>query len=533
MTSFIMSEYPEHIALIGCGFTGTSAFFQLVDRYPVRAITIFEASGKFGPGYPYDVDECADYLMNNTNDSLGIVPWNRRAFWNWLQGRRDLVANPEARGHVPRRVFGLFLESVFQATQTLATVKGITVTTVSAEVKHALEDEQGNVHLEWDTGRTVVDAALLTTGRCPDAHLCDPPPSDSPARYVDNHVGNDALDTLPLDAQVHVVGASLSAYDVVNRLFSPTTGARFERRENGTLGFIAGNNRRRVVLCSRTGRLKRMQSRRPSFPKAKHFTLEALRALAPPGCLQLKNVLQLIQKEAQAYGVPFDPSVFGPQYRACENEAQVNTRAGVLLAEGLSAACASPSGNFLVDLFDAAQLTLWDVFAEALLAPEQEDLYRRQYETAALSYAAPCPIPTAERLLALHRSGQLEVMAGVRDVTLAANGSHYRIKHTFGVATATVVVNATGGVDRRVTSMRQSPLIQSLVERRLLRPYQRGGAAKNGAAVDMKTFRAHGARNIYVTNMLLWGPGFFTSSAFMMATVVERALAAMSKSVED
>ncbi len=50
-----MSEGPkeipancEHIALVGCGFAGTSAFFQLVDRFPIKKISIFETSGNFG-----------------------------------------------------------------------------------------------------------------------------------------------------------------------------------------------------------------------------------------------------------------------------------------------------------------------------------------------------------------------------------------------------------------------------------------------------------------------------------------------------
>jgi hypothetical protein len=40
----------------------------------------------------------------------------------------------------------------------------------------------------------------------------------------------------------------------------------------------------------------------------------------------------------------------------------------------------------------------------------------------------------------------------------------------------------------------------------------------------MKTFRAIGSRHIYMANMLLWGPGFFTSSVFLMASIVERLL---------
>lgn len=42
----------KHIAIMGCGFTGISAFYQLVDQYPVREITIFESTDVFGPGIP-------------------------------------------------------------------------------------------------------------------------------------------------------------------------------------------------------------------------------------------------------------------------------------------------------------------------------------------------------------------------------------------------------------------------------------------------------------------------------------------------
>ena len=41
---------PRHVAIVGCDFAGTTALLHLVDRHPVREITVFEASGCFGPG---------------------------------------------------------------------------------------------------------------------------------------------------------------------------------------------------------------------------------------------------------------------------------------------------------------------------------------------------------------------------------------------------------------------------------------------------------------------------------------------------
>ncbi len=57
-----------------------------------------------------------------------------------------------------------------------------------------------------------------------------------------------------------------------------------------------------------------------------------------------------------------------------------------------------------------------------------------------------------------------------------------------------------------------------------MRPYMIDGRQAKGADVDLETLRLPNADNIYVTGMLLWGPGFFTSSAYLMATCVERIL---------
>ena len=44
-----------------------------------------------------------------------------------------------------------------------------------------------------------------------------------------------------------------------------------------------------------------------------------------------------------------------------------------------------------------------------------------------------------------------------------------------------------------------------------------------GAAIDMKTMKVKGSKTIYMVNMLVWGPSFFTSSALLMAFFVQRA----------
>ena len=118
-------------------------------------------------------------------------------------------------------------------------------------------------------------------------------------------------------------------------------------------------------------------------------------------------------------------------------------------------------------------------------------------------------------------------MKGVRGVTFDADKDAYLIAHDHGTEVATCLVNTTGSLDRDVMSPRQPALVHDLVARGLLRPYTRDGHALKGAEVDLETFRLPGSTRIYLASMLLWGPGFFTSSAFVMAHIVERLLAGM------
>lgn len=513
----------KHIAIVGCGFTGTSAFYQLVDQYPVKEITIFESTGEFGPGYPYRADDCRDYMLNNTNDSLCLVPGNRRAFLNWLETKPEYADKMDPRGHLPRQVFGEFLQEAFTAARLSAAVKGIKVTLVPHEATSMAELPDGRVQIGCAKGHTTADAALLTTGRCPDHDPYPSPLNGSGALYIANHIRTDAFDRIPYDATVHVLGTSLSAYDVINRLFSSDTGARFVENADGQLTFVPGRNDRHVVLCSRSGRLKALQSRSPIRIDRQHLTPEALTQVSGAGRVSLQHIQTAVLDEASDHQVTLNTDALLAPYEGCKTDEHVNERAGQLLAKAIDDASGTAGENFLVDLFSDAQIDLWDGWAGTVLSPDAQMHYRADIESAFLSFFAPCPISTAQKLLALHRAGRLTVRKDVRNVAFDQAEDCYRVTHAFGSDPAKVLVNTTGSVVRDVESADQPALVRSLAATGLLRKDERG----LGASVDMKTFRSNGSRNIYVANMMLWGPGFFTSSAFMMALVAERALKAM------
>lgn len=517
-----MNAPPEHVAIVGCGYAGTSALMQLLTRYPVKKVTVYERRGDFGPGYAYQPDECRSYLLNNPTAAMGVLPGHRDAFVRWLAASGTDGAS-EVHGHAPRAAFGDFLRDVVHSARTLATLKGVELELVAEDVIDVRELDRGGVEVRTGTRTRRADLALLTTGRCPDV---DPlaPPAGAGVGYFATHVARPELDALPLDARIDVLGASLSAYDVVGRLFAGSTGCRFVRDAAGELELEPGPNARRVVLWSRSGRLKKMQSARPQPIRRTRLTGPVIEALVGDHALGWPALARLVDEEAGAHGCVLDWARIRDPYRSCDTDDAVNARAAELLAADLDDA-RRPGGNFLVDLADDAQMLAWDLFAARALDPEHERAFRREMESAFLTWASPCPLETGERVLALMRAGRVVVRKGVRSVGLRADGNAFEIDYEHGRDAATVLVNATNPLDRAVDSARQDALVRALHARGTLKPYCIGGRPYAGADVDLRTFRPNGARSIYLANMWLWGPGIHTSSAFLLANLVQRILA--------
>ncbi|MCC3861216.1 FAD/NAD(P)-binding protein [Pseudemcibacter aquimaris] len=518
----------NHITLIGCGFTGTSAFYQLVERYPISEITIFEASGDFGPGLPYKTDECDDYLLNNTNDTLCLTPDNRQAFYNWLLSKPELpdgVELPEIhpRGNISRIYYGYFLKDVFRSTLTTAAIKGIKVNLISKEAT-AIFEEGDKVIIKYDTEEIHCDKVIMCTGHCPTIDRYEHPPEGSNALYFPDHLNTDALDHIPMNAECYILGASLSAFDVVGRLFSSATGCSFEYNDDGELIFNAENNDRSVVLCSRSGRLKKMKSRVTKDINRKYFTLDYLTSIKKDEYLSLNDIADAIKKDCELHHGESDWEEIAAPYRNCTSAKDVDACAADILEKDLRTAVDGTARNILVDIFGDAGLELWDMFAAKLVSPEDEIKYRNQYETAALTYEASCPISTAEKLLALYKVGRLRTIKGSSDVIFDQENDHYVIHHDFGCDKTNVLINTTGSVSRDVTSDDQSALIKHMVNNEMMHPYMCGDTQMPGIEFDMDTFKVTGCENIYLSSQLLWGKGFYTSGAIYMATFVDRIL---------
>ncbi|MDX1405355.1 MAG: FAD/NAD(P)-binding protein [Woeseiaceae bacterium] len=518
-----MQNKPLHVAIVGCGFTGTTAFYQLVRHYPVTRITLFEASGEFGPGFPYQADESPEYLLNNTNDTMCLEPSNRRAFVEWLQRHPQHSNDLDEKASKPRAVYGEFLRDVIERGKAKAERRGIDVQFVPQEVVDVIRESDQGFVVKTASHSVSADRVILATGRCPDYDVYGLT-NAAAGHYFPLHMPGTQLDVLPVDAEVHVIGTSLSAYDVVNQLFAASTGCEFLPNGDNRLRYRPNGNRRKVVLCSRNGRLKKVQSRYPCPVQVGHFTLDSVRRLDSD--VTLAQLLALMEEDAREHGVTIDRDELADPYTGCNSAEEINKRAASILQHDIDAAASDreSTANFIVDYLDAAQFHIWDVFAAHVLSVSEEAAFRARYESPMLTYAAPCPSITAQKVLALMQSGHLRVLGGIRSISASSDGKTFEIEHRFGREAARYLVNATGAVDRDVESQRQPALISNLVGKGMLGGYRRLPTSQNGAAVDLESFQSETTKGLYVASMLLWGPGYFVSSAIMMATIVERLL---------
>ena len=150
----------KKIAILGAGASGTTLFFNLVEQ-TIQAccadqleIIVIERSGRFGPGLAYSTNISLN-LMNTPTFDLGILYGHKSHFWDWLVANEAFwrVHFPEM-GHynrdtpLPRKLYGLYLETLFYNTEKKARQAGISVKLIVDDVID-IEKQQGMYSLQF------------------------------------------------------------------------------------------------------------------------------------------------------------------------------------------------------------------------------------------------------------------------------------------------------------------------------------------------------------------------------------------------
>lgn len=431
-------------AILGCGLTGTSAFYQftrLLQEKAARAnpgfpdirIAVVEKQYFFGPGFPYSEEFVLPcHLINTCSEEMGILFDDSRDFEEWAEIEYDRLARydtalpkpdeleDDACTHYPRTLMGLYLRRRFKEAVKAARELGCDVALYSrCEALDAVEEvEKVRLRIkEIESGKTFfleADRVLLSTGHWfgegKDNRFF---PSPWPSKQLLEHI--------PLGARVAVLGTSLSAIDTVMTL---TWEGAFRRDPSGELQYEGTHPTREIVLCSRSGILPKVRGKMGEY-RNRFLTQRNLRALIenrdnPPTLEALFSLLSLDLLAVYGNAIPW------------AREIKKSLPPIDILEQDLRRAKEGdgPQGELLW------QTVLHQSFSMARevylhLSAKEKLRFEKQYSTPFFAHAAPMPPVIAEKLLAVMKSGTLQVIKLGDDYRLlrAASGEGYEIHH--------------------------------------------------------------------------------------------------------
>jgi uncharacterized NAD(P)/FAD-binding protein YdhS len=410
-------------AIIGGGLTGVSMIFQLVKRIRQKArsgqldpskinIQMFEKQAVFGPGFPHSENNALPcHLINMCAQDMGINSANPGDFQNWADSHRESIYNhyraffnesdlrQDCCDYYPRPVMGEYLKSRFGEAIEKAGQLGLGLELYSrCEVTNLLE-ENSRVRLtfkNFNTGKRFSihsDRALIATGHWLDHEERDHFfPSPWPPKTL--------VEGIPTGESVAIIGTSLSALDATLAL---TAEGEFHRDAKGVLTYVPASNPRNICLYSRRGLLPRIRGKTGDY-KNRFLTLENVEKLTigNNGMLSLETIFHLLESDLEAaYGHRIEwTKILNPTASPIQ-----------LLKADIKDAKQGDGHNGALLRQTVLHRTL--PFVRKLytsLSAADRKRFDKKYATLFFSHASAIPLINGEKLLALMKSGTVDVV---------------------------------------------------------------------------------------------------------------------------
>ncbi|MDE0691422.1 MAG: FAD/NAD(P)-binding protein [Gammaproteobacteria bacterium] len=498
------SDYT--VAVIGGGASGVALVARIVESLPAGlstanvSIALFDVHGCRG-GNAYAADTPSN-LMNTTGSAIdggyggdfGFLRWagENSDRWRPLLGDRT----PDASGYVPRPVFGLYLADLLAHAQRRAPGRGMRLDTVEEEVVDIAppaSSEQNYCIRAASGARFEARYIYLAIGHLQRAKTED-------YQYREHYYHNPypisrLIEEIPKEASVGVIGSRLSAIDVA-------------------LGLAAGGHQGTVTCVSRGGRLPAVRADQGKY-QFRNLEREDLRKQlrCRRARLRLADVAAMLGSEiehAEGRPVALGDIVNTPASPVAYYEREIS------LAEGRARPWQAVlyATNRNIDLF-------WHHLAE-----EDKKLLMSEWLNAWLTYRASIPRENAERVLALMRSGRLDVRGGAREIRYDDSTRRFNLSLGDDDTVAVEYLAAATGSANRIENA-DSTLTRNLLARGLVRSHRFGGVDCRFETGQV-TGRNHSAAD---SRMFALGP--ITSGVYFFTTALEIVHRQASRRAED
>jgi uncharacterized NAD(P)/FAD-binding protein YdhS len=294
----------KKIAILGAGASGTTLFLNLVDQIIQTDCTnnleiiIIEKSGQFGPGLAYSTQITLN-LMNTPTFDLGIRYGDKLHFLNWLEKNESFwrMYFPEL-GHydkhtpLPRKLYGLYLETLFYSVKKKAENAGISVKLILNEVIDIARNN-GEYYLQFQNqSAQPADIVVSCVGLGKVGKYLEL--KGTPGYFLFPGKDETHILDIPRDKNVAIVGSRLSAIDSILLLnHAKRTGHTFVVSRTANMPNVIGKHERyacrymtKEYLLSITHQAQKPLRLRKlvSLMKKEYFFQEGK-------CLQLRSLL--------------------------------------------------------------------------------------------------------------------------------------------------------------------------------------------------------------------------------------------------
>ncbi len=210
-----MNATQFDVVSVGGGFSGTMLAIQLLYRAPALKIAVLEKASSPGRGVAYGTSyRC--HLLNLPAESMSAFAEEPEHFLRWA--RANYEPSLQGRSFLPRALYGRYMESLLR--HAAATAPAESFTWIEDEAL-SLTRRDGAFVLQTKNGPDLhARAVVIATGTYPPSNPKVPGLSSTSCHYVSYPWSTMALDDLPIDGSVLLLGAGLTSMDLAVALKS-------------------------------------------------------------------------------------------------------------------------------------------------------------------------------------------------------------------------------------------------------------------------------------------------------------------------
>jgi uncharacterized NAD(P)/FAD-binding protein YdhS len=441
------------VGIIGGGACGVAALAELMvqlkiaDKHKTTKILLIEKRKELGQGLAFSTDQ-PGHLLNTQADLMGIHSFEPSHFSLWLKKHGEEIknevkgGNPIDESYTTRRLYGDYIKEQGKHYLQEAKEIGLEVTIVHDEAIDLIsENDRWQIKFASGPARQV-DHVILAPGT--------PKPTDfSEFDELNSYFGfpwpsEPIINGIPKDAEVCVLGSSLSAIDTIMTL-----------TDSGNHG--------KIRLFSLDGLLPRVQPKDESSYQREFLTLSRIHQIRRTAWRQpkIKELFRLFQQEVENYaGHSID----------WKNTRRKGIPADRLLEEDIRIAKTGGDAfiNILYDLrYESSQIWDW-------LSISEKQRFKQWLGAYWTVTRHAMPLVNAERLSGLFKSGRLEVNSPMHQVRYDRDKEKFVFEYGNGQRhEGAYLINATGPATK-IEKMR-STLMQNLLKSGVVEDYPVGG----------------------------------------------------------